>query len=303
MTPTYYFGYGSNLHRGDWQRWCCDAERDPGGLLPLGPAWLPDQELAFVSRSSSRRGGVLGLRSRPGQATAGWVYRVTDAGWDSLDSKEGAPTVYRRRPAHVLTPDGRVVAAHTYDVVRERRQSFVAPAAAYLEIVREGRAQLGIADDGHLSAAAANSQCPWLTSSVFVYGTCRPGQARFDVLEAHTVQDICPGTVHGMLVDLGAWPGLVCAPSGTSPDLVHGEVVTVADPAGLLKALDVVEGFEGWATSTNLFTRTLMPVQTGRGVLLAWAYRYAGSDVGAARIESGDWLDHGHYRLDDVVSK
>ena len=79
--------------------------------------------------------------------------------------------------------------------------------------------------------------------------------------------------------------------------------MTVADPAGLLKALDVVEGFEGWATSTNLFTRTLMPVQTGRGVLLAWAYRYAGSDVGAARIESGDWLDHGHYRLDDVVSK
>lgn len=303
MTPTYYFGYGSNLHSRDWQRWCRDVGRDPGGLLPLGPAWLPDQELAFVLRSSSRRGGVLGLRSRTGQATAGWVYRGTDAVWASLDAKEGAPGVYRRLPGHALTPDGRVVPVHTYDVAREHRQPFVAPASAYVDIVREGRAQFGIADDGHLTAAAANSRCPWLTSCVFVYGTCRPGQARFNVLEARTVQDIRPGTVQGTLVDLGAWPGLVFAPSGTSPDAVHGEVVTVAELAGLLEALDVVEGFEGWATSTNLFTRTLMPVQTDRGAVLAWVYRYARSHAGAARIESGDWLDRSHYRPDHVVSK
>ena len=65
---------------------------------------------------------------------------------------------------------------------------------------------------------------------------------------------------------------------------------TSADPEGLLRALDVVEGFSGWGAPDNLYTRALMFVQTTQGPLLAWVYRYAGPAKGVLRIEGGDWL-------------
>jgi len=285
-TESFYFGYGSNLNQDHWQEWCAAEGFDPSTVWPIGPAWLPDKELAFRYKSGRWEGGVLDLRDHVGQATAGWLYAVTEAGWSALDCKEGVRSnCYQRIPWYALTSTGQVLDVQTYEVVPKKRRLFVSPSPAYKEIVRTGRADLDIAEDGHLVAAAENAPCSWLSSHVFVYGTCRPRQPRFDVVKDHGVDDISSGTVSGELLDLGAYPGLV---SGTHT--VRGEVVTSADPEGLLRALDVVEGFSGWGAPDNLYTRALMFVQTTRGPLLSWVYRYAGPSKGVLRIESGDWL-------------
>jgi gamma-glutamylcyclotransferase (GGCT)/AIG2-like uncharacterized protein YtfP len=285
-TTSYYGAYGSNLNHADWRNWCADAGIDPSVMQSLGPAWFPDKELAFRIASPRRKGGVLDLRDRCGQATAGWLYAVTEDGWAALDVKEGTPHFYQRVSGHALTSDGNVVNIQTYAVTRDRQRPFVVPAASYVTIVRTGREELGIAEDGHLQAAADDTPRSWLIPRVFVYGTCRPGQPRFEVLRGYGVQEICPGTVGGTLVDLGPWPGLV---SGLQR--VRGEVVSSVDPGGLLQALDEIEGFSGWGTSDNLFTRTLMSVHTSRGPVLAWVYRYAQPCDGVSRVTSGDWTN------------
>ena len=54
MTPRLYFGYGSNLDKDDWTKWCEARGKDPSGLEEIGPAWLDEYQLVFDYYSKSR---------------------------------------------------------------------------------------------------------------------------------------------------------------------------------------------------------------------------------------------------------
>ena len=269
----YYFAYGSNL------------EGQLPGVSSVGPAWLPDKELACRNKSSERRGGVFDVCDRIGQATAGWLFSMTDDAWVGLDSKDEASKYFRRFSWFAIEPHGQHVAVETYEVIPEERGLFASPNNEYLKTVRAGRKKHHISDDGHLDAVSKNTSCPWYTPYVFVYGTCRPKESRFEVLNRHGIKELRKGTVDGTLLDFGAWPGLV---EGTTP--IQGELVRSANLPELLSALDEVEGFEGWCGAGHLFRRTLREIETGAGPVIAWLNDYAGRERGATTIATGDWF-------------
>jgi gamma-glutamylcyclotransferase (GGCT)/AIG2-like uncharacterized protein YtfP len=59
-------------------------------------------------------------------------------------------------------------------------------------------------------------------------------------------------------------------PSAPGWDLVHGELFAFGDPEERLVALDAFEGYTPGENS--LYERVLIPVRSGDGTSLAWAY-------------------------------
>lgn len=120
------------------------------------------------------------------------------------------------------------------------------------------------------------------TELLFVYGTLRPslatgGHARL----VHDLEVVGTATVPGVLVDLGAYPGLI-----TGNGVVHGILLRITDPARLM-ALDAYEECGG---PDPLFRRERMVAHLPDGTTVdAWGYRYARSTRGAAIIVSGDY--------------
>ena len=133
-----YFGYGSNLNHGDWERWRRNHGFDANLLEPLFAAWLPDRELAFTVHSGARNGGVLDVRPRVGQLAPGVAFRIHGSGWEALDSKEGASGFYHQIETTCLNFNGEAFAVTTYEVNPEKREDFAAPHAGYVDVVREG---------------------------------------------------------------------------------------------------------------------------------------------------------------------
>ena len=93
MSQKLYFAYGSNLNLTDLNDWL-QRKGLPEELLKFhSHACLPDFELAFTYRSTSRSGGVLDIRKSIGSVVEGVLFEVRDGGWKALDSKEALPTV------------------------------------------------------------------------------------------------------------------------------------------------------------------------------------------------------------------
>ncbi|MAL95112.1 MAG: gamma-glutamylcyclotransferase [Haliea sp.] len=69
-------------------------------------------------------------------------------------------------------------------------------------------------------------------------------------------------------------------------DLVHGELVTLVNPRRDLPAVDRLEAFRPGRRS--LYQRSLVPVQTDRGVIAGWVYWMHRVGSGQ-RLRSGRW--------------
>jgi cation transport regulator ChaC len=181
MAERFYFAYGSNLNSRDWHAWCRRKGYPPGMLRFHSIGHLPDFELAFDYRSTSRDCGVLDLRHQVGQLTDGVIFEVRKGGWGVLDTKEGAPTCYVPRPVTVLTPSGEALRARTYIVRKECREGFVPPSRHYVEVVRAGLAEHDLPDMA-LEVAARGAH-PQALDGLFVYGTLLRGEGAFHRLE------------------------------------------------------------------------------------------------------------------------
>lgn len=274
-----YAAYGSNLNADDL------AQRSHLTLEPVGPAYLPDREVAFSHHSTTRGGGALDLRPRVGQLTPVMLFRMNEAERDALDTKEGHPNHYRRVDTVALTDDGREIPVFTY--VSRRPEPFVPPADDYVEIVRRGLAAHGL-PDAHLDAAARNEPIPWLADRLFVYGTLLRGESRHPIVERLGLLDLQPARSPGRLIDLGAYPGLLLADEPS--DTVRGELLRLRDLTQALPHLDAIEGFSGFGTPDSLYRRALLRAVADNGSQhLAWTYIYNGGAAGARRIPSGDW--------------
>ena len=289
MIPRYSFAYGSNTDERDWRDWCARNGHDPAAIRAIGPGILPDTRLAFDFFGRGRGGGVLNFQPRLGGFIEGVVLEVTEAGWQALDQKEGAPRAYQRRERHIILPDGQALEAIAYQVVPERQQGFVAPPAAYVQAVRRGFATHGLHPHPLEAAARGGEGCHHLPD-VFVYGTLMQGGFWHGSAARAGITAITPALATGTLFDLGDYPALTLGVA--TP--IRGEILTFQDIATALPILDEIEDAAPDGGTSGMYRRTIMTVtdQAGRR-RRAWAYVMAPESLGAAPIiASGDWRAH-----------
>ena len=279
-----YFAYGSNMDREDWTRWCEKRGLDPSGLVRIGQAWLPDYILKFHYYSSSRKGGAADVvPSVRGTAVPGLLFEVDGDMLATLDIKEGAPHVYEQTPVQIIDGDGMLKEAITYTVSASRiSDTYVEPTHEYTELIRRSLISNNLPIE-HLKNAIENNTSKPFLETVFVYGTLREGELRFQTMnELSTKREI--GTVRATLYDHGAYPGL--SPEGTTE--VVGEVSHCADISHALKILDQIEGFYSYGQQDNLYYRSIIKVLLNGEARWAWTYI---TNIPSDRtiIASGDW--------------
>jgi gamma-glutamylcyclotransferase (GGCT)/AIG2-like uncharacterized protein YtfP len=115
-----------------------------------------------------------------------------------------------------------------------------------------------------------------------VYGTLRPGDVRWHILEPFVIGEGSPDTVSGELFDTGLdYPAAIFGHAGTIHGLAYE--LHVASQARCLAVLDHVED-----TVEGLYRRVEVTTHTG---LAAWSYEY-GAGLQLTPIPSGDWLAH-----------
>ena len=282
-SETLYFGYGSNLDRADWVRWCTKKGYDAPDLVPVEAAWLPGYSLRFHYRSTGRGGGAADVvPDGTGTAVPGMLFALSEEAWDLVDEKEGHPRYYERCPVRVLTASGAVVEAVTYVVVPNKKQPhLVPPTTAYEAIVRQGLEKYNLPIE-HLKFAIENFESNSLLNHVFVYGTLMEGEQRWPQLRPWS-SSAQRGTVAGALYHLGAYPGLRLDEEGT----VHGELHRCDDMANALAALDHIEGCDDEDPLAGLYLRLPVPVQVEGGAVWAWTYVTNQLPLHAKRIEDG----------------
>lgn len=117
---------------------------------------------------------------------------------------------------------------------------------------------------------------------VFVYGTLRPGDVRWPMLEPFVVDGGVTDTVDGSLFDTGFdYPAAVF----DTGDMIVGHRLALLE-SSIARALDVLDEVEDVVGGE--YTR--VPIRTGLGID-AWAYAY-GSGLTLTPIPSGDWFRH-----------
>ncbi|HMN97613.1 MAG TPA: gamma-glutamylcyclotransferase [Phycisphaerales bacterium] len=301
-----YAAYGSNLNADDLAAWA----RSEGLPMPLddsvGAGLIGDRAPAFTVESARRGGGVLDILPVPGALTPCALYEVDEAALALLDRKEMVPETYRRTRVTVLFPDGGATEAVAYEVRPERRRRDVVASAPYVEIVREGLHSQALPTGWLDGAAAGDRFCVW-KPRFFVYGTLMRGEARFAALRQFGILHVRTGRTLGILLSLGAYPGLVAGPGAErvaeeareSDDGeargVEGELVVLERPAEAIPVLDEIEGFPGFTEGDrdrrgSLFVRRLVSVSFLRGKPeSAWAWLWAGDIDLHGRIADGSW--------------
>lgn len=132
---------------------------------------------------------------------------------------------------------------------------------------------------------------------LFVYGTLKAsyrgnyGRDKRDRLVGES-RLLGAATLQGRLYDLGHYPGVI--DSDVVSDLVHGEVVELADVASF-HWLDAYEGIDPQTPERSQYRREERPVRLADGsCVTAWVYVYALSLASACHIPCGLWQARGH---------
>lgn len=116
---------------------------------------------------------------------------------------------------------------------------------------------------------------------LFVYGTLRPGDVRWRLLEPFIADDGIDDSAGGELFDTGLdYPAAVFGGGGT----VLGRTYELRAER-IAEALVVLDEEEG--TVAGLYRRVRLTTSRGTGV---WAYEYGGG-LTLTPIPSGDWFD------------
>ena len=108
-----------------------------------------------------------------------------------------------------------------------------------------------------------------VATNLFVYGTLVPGESNYRQIEDF-VTDHKPGTIDGVLVDLGAFPALV-----PGDGIVKGVMLRMKQ-----EALEITDRIEGYALDRDrcLYLREEVAVRfEGGQEAVAWTYLFANS--------------------------
>ncbi len=104
-------------------------------------------------------------------------------------------------------------------------------------------------------------------SQLFVYGTLMPGFANYGRIADH-VRSARPGTIRGVLVDLGAFPALIHGEGRVEGVLLELDAVA-------LRITDFIEGFHP-DEGRSLYLREMIQVDLDEGETIdAWTYYFA----------------------------
>ncbi len=125
---------------------------------------------------------------------------------------------------------------------------------------------------------------------VFFYGTLMTGFERRQRagIDAN-LSYLGRGSIQAALFDLGFYPAAVPAPDA----VVWGELYGVVDAPTVLAALDEIEGYREDDHDRSLYVRSRATVTLMDGrTESAWVYFYNAPLGRAARIASGDYLEH-----------
>lgn len=285
-----YFAYGSNLDDEDWGRFCKKNDLSVDGIVPVGPAILPDHELVFNVYSNTRGGGALNIKNRIGAYVCGALFAVDETGWGTLDFKEGVlDRIYERRTVRVILPDGSLTSAVTYQVTQESQQGFVEPTAAYMDAVERGLSRFGHFSF-NLNQAAADKEFLDLSLGIFLYGALMAGENRHAVAEALKITQITKGIVNGTLhVTESDCPTLKLTKKNKNYQ-VMGELILFQDLSAALKEIDDVVRFSGFEFVDHKYERTLCRAMVaGQVPVLAWCYVAGNLSRITREITSGSW--------------
>lgn len=119
-----------------------------------------------------------------------------------------------------------------------------------------------------------------MTRHLFVYGTLRPGDVRWPILEPFIADDGVGDAVAGLVYDTGiGYPAAVFGGDGIVAGRTYCLRLETLDQA--LAALDAEE-----SSVEGGYHRVELTTQTG---ITAWAYQY-GNGLTLVPIVSGDWL-------------
>lgn len=134
-----YFAYGSNL---------AASVRDRRGLSPLAarPGIARNQRLAFNQLGFGREPAFASLDPSAGGECHGCVFELSAADWLRICATEGVPFSYRVVEVPIETYDGSTVQAWSLRAVA-RAPRDLAPSARYLDLLREGSRELGLAPE------------------------------------------------------------------------------------------------------------------------------------------------------------
>ncbi len=285
-----YFAYGSNLDDEDWGRFCKKNDLSVDGIVPVGPAILPDHELVFNVYSDTRGGGALNIQNRIGAYVSGALFIVDEAGWRALDLKEGvSDRIYERRTVRVVLPDSSLISAVTYEVTQESQQGFVEPTAAYMDAVKRGLSRFR-QSSFNLNQAAADEEFSDLSLGIFVYGALMAGENRHAVAEALKITQITNGIVDGTLHVTEADCPMLKLTKKNKNHRVMGELIVFQDLSAALKEIDAVGCFSGFEFMDHKYDRTLCWARTaGQVPVLAWCYVAGNLSQTTKEITSGSW--------------
>ena len=108
-----------------------------------------------------------------------------------------------------------------------------------------------------------------IVTNLFVYGTLMPGESNYRQIEAFVI-DHRPGTIDGVLADLGAYPALL-------PGDGHVRGVMLQMHREALKITDRIEGYHP-DRNRCLYVREEVVVRFEEGQETAWTYFFADSN-------------------------
>lgn len=149
------FAYGSNLDLQELGQWLKARGFSPEVVVQSERAELFGHVLCWRYYSEGRAGGAASVERRPGSSVFGAVLRVTDPGLCALDQKEGAPSVYRRRPVWVQLSCRGWEKAWVYEVTAAHRSAeFVPPTHYYRQRLLDGGRAFGL-PAAHLASIEA----------------------------------------------------------------------------------------------------------------------------------------------------
>jgi gamma-glutamylcyclotransferase (GGCT)/AIG2-like uncharacterized protein YtfP len=280
----FYFAYGSNLNIDDLREYEKRKNKvfvDTINILD-GIFFLPDYELQFPVKSSTRKGGVLDVTPNIGHAVAGKLFEIDN--WDLLDKKEGSPYFYKPIDITVIDENGKTFDAITYVVNSEKQEGYQKPHEDYVRVVSEGYADFKILEKypwahENLISASENKQCDMI-DIVFVYGTLKKGQCR-----EQSMNEISLGSkdenITAKMYNIGKFPAITL-----EKEEVLGEIHKVKKEQESIESLDQIEGFIGYDKS-SLYNRILINSSQG----ICWTYVWNRDIDSYPVIKSGNWDD------------
>jgi gamma-glutamylcyclotransferase (GGCT)/AIG2-like uncharacterized protein YtfP len=127
----------------------------------------------------------------------------------------------------------------------------------------------------------------------FVYGTLRPGESNYHLLQGQTLSEQSAHVRGLCLYSLGTYPMMV---KSTNPDeRVWGELVVIKPQAypQVVKHLDELEEYDPANPLSSLYQRITYPIHLDGGeTVTAWLYigQHEVIKLSDPRIWDGDWV-------------